>query len=124
MFQGEAIDYRGKYNKVVLISVSPLQNGYWKLEGKSMRWIESKYFDSWQPLTLSHVCSAPPGLTQRLVTRYGTQCTLVLYNRFLLRRSASSSGMSRSLASTVALGPPPGCHNTSVENVSSSNTPK
>ena len=32
-FQGEAIDYRGKYNKVVLISVSPLQDGYWKLEG-------------------------------------------------------------------------------------------
>ena len=33
MLQGEAIDYRVKYNKVVLIRLSPLQNGWWKLEG-------------------------------------------------------------------------------------------
>ena len=33
MLQGEAIDYRLKYKKVVLIRLSTLQNGWWKLEG-------------------------------------------------------------------------------------------
>ena len=37
MFQGEAIDYRVKYNKVVLIRLSPLQNGWWKLEGDILK---------------------------------------------------------------------------------------
>ena len=54
----------------------------------------------------------------------GMQCTVVLNNRFCHRRSASSCGMSRSLASTVARGPPPGCHNISEEGVCSSNIPR
>ena len=75
------MDYRVKYNKVVLISLSPLTDGWWKLEGNkvyhNLDLIETLVLC--QPLTPSRVCSCPPGLSRVRLQRLFTRCSLSLY---------------------------------------------